>query len=67
MLLRRRAETALYRVSARVVWEAIYRLLVANAYVVGYECYFNEPDPYRHSSLNTGQNPKAAGTYRRLW
>jgi hypothetical protein len=47
--------------------EAMKRFLVANADVVGYECYFDEPDPYLRSSLNTGQNPKAAAAYQRLW
>jgi hypothetical protein len=47
--------------------EAMKRFLVANTDVVGYECYFDEPDPYLRSSLNTGQNPKAAATYQRLW
>ena len=28
--------------------------------VVAYECYFDEPARYLRSSLNTGQNPKAA-------
>jgi hypothetical protein len=46
---------------------AMHRFLVANADVVGYECYFDEPAPYLRSSLNTGQNPKAAAAYRRLW
>ena len=46
---------------------AMHRFLVANADVIGYECYFDEPDPYLRSSLNTGQNPKAAAAYRRLW
>jgi hypothetical protein len=47
--------------------EAMYRFLAANADVIGYECYFDEPAPYLRSSLNTGQNPRAAATYRRLW
>ena len=47
--------------------EAMHRFLMANADVVGYECYFDEPAPYIRSSLNTGQNPKAAAAYRRLW
>ena len=47
--------------------EAMHRFLVANADVVGYECYFDEPASYLRSSLSTGQNPKAAATYRRLW
>jgi hypothetical protein len=47
--------------------EAMHRFLVANADVVGYECYFDEPAAYLRSSLNTGQNPKAAAAYRRLW
>jgi hypothetical protein len=46
---------------------AMHRFLVANADVVGYECYFDEPAVYLRSSLNTGQNPKAAAAYRRLW
>ena len=47
--------------------EAIHRFLVANADVVAYECYFDEPARYLRSSLNTGQNPKAAAAYRRYW
>jgi hypothetical protein len=46
---------------------AMHRFLVANSDVVGYECYFDEPAPYLRSSLNTGQNPRAAAAYRRLW
>jgi hypothetical protein len=46
---------------------AMHRFLVANADVVAYECYFDEPASYLRSSLNTGQNPKAAAAYRRLW
>ena len=46
---------------------AMHAFLVANADVVGYECYFDEPATYLRSSLNTGQNPKAAAAYRRLW
>ena len=47
--------------------EAMHRFLAANADVVGYECYFDEPHSYLRSSLNTGQNPKAAAAYKRLW
>ena len=46
---------------------AMHRFLVANADVVAYECYFDEPARYLRSSLNTGQNPKAATVYRRFW
>jgi hypothetical protein len=46
---------------------AMHRFLVANADVVAYECYFDEPARYLRSSLNTGQNPKAAAVYRRFW
>ncbi len=46
---------------------AMHRFLVANADVVAYECYFDEPAVYLRSSLSTGQNPKAAAAYRRLW
>jgi hypothetical protein len=38
-----------------------------NADVLAYECYFDEPAGYLKSSLNTGQNPQAATTYKRLW
>ena len=47
--------------------QAMHRFLVANADVVGYESYFDEPARYLRSSLNSGQNPKAAAVYRRLW
>lgn len=47
--------------------EAMHRFLAANSDVVGYECYFDEPASYLRSSLNTGQNPKAAAKYRALW
>jgi hypothetical protein len=38
-----------------------------NADVLAYECYFDEPAKYLKSSLNTGQNPQAGATYKRLW
>jgi hypothetical protein len=47
--------------------KAMHGFLVANADVVAYESYFDEPAGYLRSSLNTGQNPKAAAAYRRLW
>lgn len=48
--------------------EAMHRFFRANADVVAFECYFDEPDPYIANSLFTkGQNPKASARYAQLW
>jgi hypothetical protein len=48
--------------------ESMFAFFQANADVVAFENYFDEPDPYIGNSLVVGgQNPRAAAVYRRLW
>jgi hypothetical protein len=47
---------------------AMYGFFKANADVVAFECYFDEPDAYLMSSLwGAGQNPLASAKYASLW
>ena len=47
--------------------ESMFAFFQANADVVAFENYFDEPDPYIGNSLVVGgQNPRAAAVYRRL-